>query len=140
MACNFWWESNFDKRKIHWVNWKKICKNKEYGGLGFRETFVFNEALLAKQGWKILTQPHSLVARVFKAKYFPKCNFFDAPMGNKMSYTWRSILQVRWVLKIGCFGPLVMVNRSTFGRIIGSLPKMASRFGVSKEMAANTPL
>jgi hypothetical protein len=140
MACNFWWGSNFDKRKIHWVNWKKICKNKEYGGLGFRETFVFNEALLAKQGWKILTQPHSLVARVFKAKYFPKCNFLDAPMGNKMSYTWRSILQARWVLKKGCFGPLVMVNMSTFGRIIGSLPKMASRFGVSKEMAANTPL
>jgi hypothetical protein len=81
----------------------RVCRNKENGGLGFRETFVFNEALLAKQGWRILTQPESLVARVFKAKYFPKCNFLDAPIGNNMSYTWRSILQANWILKRGCF-------------------------------------
>jgi hypothetical protein len=103
MACKFWWGSNFDRRKIHWVNWKKICKNKDQGGLGFRRTTIFNEALLAKQGWRIVTQPDSLVAKVLKAKYFPKSNFLEATLGNKQSYTWRSILQARWILKRGCY-------------------------------------
>ncbi|MCH91094.1 putative ribonuclease H protein, partial [Trifolium medium] len=103
MACNFWWGSNTDRRKIHWVNWKKICKHKNRGGLGFRNSCMFNEALLAEQGWRISTQPESLVARVLKAKYFPKCHFMEAKISNISSYTWRSILQARWILKKGCF-------------------------------------
>jgi hypothetical protein len=66
--CNFWWGSNVDKRKIHWVNWKKTCKNKLQGGMGFRDLRAFNEALLAKQGWRGMTNPNSMVARVLKAK------------------------------------------------------------------------
>ncbi|MCH81674.1 hypothetical protein A2U01_0002465 [Trifolium medium] len=82
MASNFWWGSNTDKKKLHWINWKKMCKNKTQGGLGFRNTCMFNEALLAKQGWIIATQPESLVAKVYKAKYFAKCHFMEAKNGN----------------------------------------------------------
>jgi hypothetical protein len=30
MMCNFWWGSNVDKRKIHWVNWKKKHANRRH--------------------------------------------------------------------------------------------------------------
>jgi hypothetical protein len=70
--CKFWWGNNVDKRKIHWVNWKKTCKAKSKGGMGFKNLRVFNEALLAKQGWRLITNPQSLVARMFKAKYYPR--------------------------------------------------------------------
>ncbi|PNX71213.1 ribonuclease H [Trifolium pratense] len=103
MTSNFWWGSNTDKKKLHWINWKKMCKNKTQGGYGFRNTCMFNEALLAKQGWRIATQPDSLVAKVYKAKYFPKCQFMEAKNGNMLSYTWRSILHARWILQKGCF-------------------------------------
>jgi hypothetical protein len=41
---------------------------KGQGGLGFRDLHTFNLAMIAKQGWKILTNPHTLVARIYKAR------------------------------------------------------------------------
>ncbi|MCH79708.1 ribonuclease H protein, partial [Trifolium medium] len=41
--CNFWWGSTTDHRKIHWINWHKICKQKNHGGMGFRDMRAFNE-------------------------------------------------------------------------------------------------
>ncbi|KAA3461389.1 reverse transcriptase [Gossypium australe] len=49
-----------------------MCIPKTKGGLGFKEFSKFNLALLAKQGWKIITQPNCLFACVMKAKYFSK--------------------------------------------------------------------
>jgi ribonuclease HI len=62
----------------------------------------FNEALLAKQGWKCITQPNSLTAQILKAKYYPQTSFQEASIGNKnVSYTWRRIQKASWVLKKG---------------------------------------
>ncbi|KAK6138023.1 hypothetical protein DH2020_028219 [Rehmannia glutinosa] len=46
--------------------------------------------------------PSSLIARVFKAKYFDNGNFMDAQLGFRPSWTWQSILHGRKVLKSGC--------------------------------------
>jgi hypothetical protein len=78
MISRFWWGSNMDNRKIHCVNLKKTCKQKNSGGMGFRDLGAFNEALLAKQGWRIMTEPLSLMASVLKAKYFPNNHFLKA--------------------------------------------------------------
>ncbi|MCI45888.1 putative ribonuclease H protein, partial [Trifolium medium] len=49
---------------------------------------AFNEALLAKQGWRIITEPNSLMASTLKAKYFPHNNFLQAKQCNRPSYSW----------------------------------------------------
>ncbi|KAH1075042.1 hypothetical protein J1N35_027370 [Gossypium stocksii] len=49
----------------------------------------FNIAFLEKQGCGLLIDPNSLVAKVFKAKYFPKNDFLNSRLGNKSSYAWR---------------------------------------------------
>jgi hypothetical protein len=89
LICNFWWGGNEEKRKIHWVKWSNICKHKKHRGLGFREFRAFNDALLAKQGWRCITQPTSLMAQILKAKYHPKSSFLRANTINRQtSYTW----------------------------------------------------
>ncbi|KAL4384987.1 hypothetical protein GQ457_15G025630 [Hibiscus cannabinus] len=69
--------------------------------MGFRDMSKFNVALLAKQGWRILTDPSSLLARVMKARYFPTTDFMNASLGASPSYTWRSIYCSRGLLEHG---------------------------------------
>ncbi|XP_031099874.1 uncharacterized protein LOC116004082 [Ipomoea triloba] len=87
----YWWGSGGD-RGIHWNAWDRLCVPKKYGGLGFKELRAFNLAMLGKQVWRFLTNPHSLVARIYKARYFPKSSFIDASVGGCPSYCWRSIM------------------------------------------------
>ncbi|KAL1814194.1 hypothetical protein ACET3Z_024259 [Daucus carota] len=61
----------------------------------------FNLAMLGKQGWRFIKNPHSLVSEVFKARYFPDCSFMDAQIGNNLSFVWRSIWEAKHVIAAG---------------------------------------
>ncbi|KAK6162202.1 hypothetical protein DH2020_002043 [Rehmannia glutinosa] len=95
MAAQYFWGGSSNERKLHWLSWNKIARSKENGGLGFRHLRAFNLALLAKQAWRLLTQPSTLLSRILQAKYYPNGNFFDAGLGSRPSWSWRSILESR---------------------------------------------
>ena len=57
---NFWWGDETNKRKMHWLSWDKLARPKAHGGIGFRDLRVFNQTLLARQAWRLLTSPDSL--------------------------------------------------------------------------------
>lgn len=60
--------------------------------------------------------PNSLVARLYKAKYYPINDFMVAPMANNSSFIWRSIHKARLVLEAGfCWVISDGVNISVFG-------------------------
>jgi len=52
------------------------------GGMGFR----INIFMAAKQGWRILQKPDSLLAIFFKARYFPHTPFLEADIGHNPSH------------------------------------------------------
>ena len=87
-----------DCRKIHWVNWKTLYQPKSEGGMGFKDLCLFNDALLAKQVWRLLHYKHSLCYHIFKARFFPNYSIMEATDFNSGSYAWRSILKGRDVL------------------------------------------
>ncbi|KAA3462890.1 reverse transcriptase [Gossypium australe] len=97
----FWWQKGAGKRGIHWCQWKFLCRPKDEEGLGFRNMAQFNLSLLAKQGWRLLLYPNSLVAQVFHAKYYPNENFLNSRLGNSHSYVWRSIWATKNILQLG---------------------------------------
>ncbi|CAB4316864.1 unnamed protein product [Prunus armeniaca] len=100
IIAKFWWSKN-DGRGIHWKKWSFMCQHKSDGGLGFRELTSFNQALLCKQGWRLLEFPHSLIARMLKARYFPNSDFLAASSGSLPSFTWQSLLWGRDLLRLG---------------------------------------
>ena len=86
------------RKKIHWINWKKLCSLKTKGEMGFRDFHVFNLAMLAKQAWRLVHHTQSLFYKVYKARYFPNCSFLEADIGSNPSYVWRSFLMAREIL------------------------------------------
>jgi hypothetical protein len=100
LICRYWWNQQEDTNKCHWIGWDRMTRSKADGGLGFRDLHVFNLAMLARQGWRLLQDPSSLCATILKAKYFPN-SVLEAQPQNGMSYTWRSILRGIELLKQG---------------------------------------
>lgn len=107
---NYWWSSGKVERKgLNWLSWRNMSYSKNSGGMGFRDLYGFNIALLGKHCWKFMHNPSSLVSRVFKAKYFPSTTVLKATKGQGSSFIWTGIWQAkeelvkgfRWVLGDG---------------------------------------
>lgn len=101
MLRKFFWGSKEGKRKVAWVSWEVLTMPKYMGGLGFRDTQLFNLAMLAKQAWRIIQDPQSLSARILKSVYFPTGEMLDAELGTHPSQVWRALFEGKAVLKQG---------------------------------------
>ena len=101
LVRNFYWGATDGKRKTHWRAWEKLQKPKKQGGLGFHDFRVFNQALLARQAWRLLNNPESLCARVLKAKYYPNGSLEDTVFTGNSSSTWQGIAYGLELLKKG---------------------------------------
>ena len=98
MATNFWWGQRGVERKVHWLSKCHLSRGENFGGVGFRDLHLFNKSLLARQGWRLVWYPNSLVSRVLKAKYYPHHSFLDSTIKNNDSFIWRSICESKKVL------------------------------------------
>ncbi|KAH9686509.1 putative reverse transcriptase/RNA-dependent DNA polymerase [Citrus sinensis] len=128
MMNSFWWGNNRQGGQgIRWLRWDLLCKPKSVGGIGFKRIHDFNIAMLGKQCWKLMTHPHSLVARIFKARYYPRSSFTDATVGFNRRYTWRLIMAAKHVvvkgsrIQIGS-GQQIQINKDPW------LPDADNRF------------
>ena len=136
---NFGGKKTHGRRGIHWCQWKYLCRPKEEGGLGIRNMAQFNISLLAKQGWRIINNPNSLVALVLKAKYFPSVDFLNSQLGNNISYTWKSIWAAKGILAEGlCWkvgrGTKISISRDYWIPVLprDRLPVLSSNLNDSK--------
>nr|XP_027124015.1 uncharacterized protein LOC113740676 [Coffea arabica] len=91
MMARFWWGNDQGEKRMHWKKWTDLADRKENGELGFRDLLCFNEALLAKQVWRLLTCPNLLVSKVMKSKYFSKSNIFESKVKARASWIWQSL-------------------------------------------------
>lgn len=84
--------------EVYMASWPNLSQAKSRGGLGFMDFTSFNQALVAKQRWRIIQNRGSLVAEVLQARYFKQGKFMGATLGSKPSFIWRSILWGREII------------------------------------------
>jgi hypothetical protein len=60
LTRDFWWGDENERRRMHWMSWEKVTRRKGQGGMGFRDLRLFNQALLARQAWRLIAYPESL--------------------------------------------------------------------------------
>ncbi|GAU50741.1 hypothetical protein TSUD_99110 [Trifolium subterraneum] len=89
-----------ESRKINWIEWDKICLDKEYGGLGLRRVKEFNISLLGKWCWRLLQEPESLWFKVLAAKYGTRDGQVDIG-GFRASNWWKVINSIRFGIDLG---------------------------------------
>lgn len=98
----YWWQSGSDiKEEVKWHAWDAMSMPKGKGGLGFKNLYGFNIALLGKHIWKCIQDPNALVSRILKARYFPGVHILNAEKGQGSSFLWLGIWQAKEVLKGG---------------------------------------
>lgn len=95
----FWWDASPETRKMSWIAWDTMVKSKKDGGLGIRDIQSFNDALLAKTSWRILSSPSCLLARILRGKYLQDKDFLHAAAPESCSHGWRGILIGRDLIK-----------------------------------------
>jgi hypothetical protein len=101
-VAQFWWGEDENSNKMHRPAWWKLCYPKKQGGMSFRDFHSFNLAMLAKQAWRLITNPESLCARALRAKYYPDGDILKAEPKSGSSFTWQSILAGITTFTQGC--------------------------------------
>jgi ribonuclease HI len=101
MVRDFWWGDEENRKKLHWMSWDRLARPKYQGGVGFRDLKFFNQALLARQAWRLLQFPDSLCAQLLKARYYPSANLLDTAFIQNTSPSWQGIVYGLELLKKG---------------------------------------
>ena len=115
----FWWDDQIDARKIHWISWERLFWPKEARGLSFKDLYTFNLAMLAKQGWRLMHNSNTLVARILKTNIYLMMIFFMPkqiviPLLRGIA-SWKELKCSNWVV----YGEWEIICKSRSGRTLG---------------------
>ena len=66
IRCKFLWGGSSDAKKINWVAWEKVIRDKKCGGLGIGSLRALNLAMLAKWWWRERTEKDAKWRKLIK--------------------------------------------------------------------------
>ena len=98
VLTRFWWDAKDGDNKISWVAWDTLTLPKSLRGLGFCDVQLFNQALLAKIAWRLISKPNCLLACVLLGKYCTKTPHLKVPSSPSSSHGWKGVLWGRDLL------------------------------------------
>ena len=93
---SFLWSGTDQKLKGAKVSWEDITCQKSEGGLGIKKAAIWNKACMAKLIWNLCqVNSTSLWVNWVKIHLIRDHSFWDLPIPNNCSWTWRKVLQLR---------------------------------------------
>ena len=103
-----------------------VQKFRVLGRKGFRDMEKFKLAMLAKQGWWLIQYPSSLLAQVWRGKYYPHGNFWKLNWVAVLLILGRVYLLLNLFFREGFDGEWVMVSLFACGMINGCQNQLLS--------------
>ena len=118
---SFLWSGTDKKLKGAKVLWEDITCLKSEGGLGIKKTVVWNKACMAKLIWNLcqINSP-SIWVNWAKNHLIREHSFWEIPIPNNCSWTWRKLLQLRERFGLLYIMSMVMADTLHFGMALGS--------------------
>jgi hypothetical protein len=99
---NFWWGFPANKsRNLSLKSWSSICIPRDEGGLGIKNMHEFNLALIAKLGWKLLSNSDCLWVNQLQRKYLKYGDFLSSPASSSASWLWKGIQKIKTFISAG---------------------------------------
>jgi hypothetical protein len=95
IITRFWWagiQEEHVSNPIAYRFWDDICKPKNRGGLGIRDTKLINKSLIIQSAWHAVTDKNPFLSAILKVKYYPNTSFRTAPTVGPHFVYWTSIL------------------------------------------------
>lgn len=78
---------------MHLFSFHLAMQEKSYRGLGVKNLIMMNLTFLSKKFWKLLNNPTSLLAQIYKGKYLREGeSMYSASYKAGQSLGWKSIL------------------------------------------------
>jgi hypothetical protein len=94
----FLWGGVKGGKKINWVKWAVVCRERRNGGLGVRDVSLVNSSLLAKWRWRLLLPERALWKEVLVAKYggniLRDVVLSRSRLPSKVSTWWKDIMSL----------------------------------------------
>ncbi|XP_074289139.1 uncharacterized protein LOC141614280 [Silene latifolia] len=98
---NYLWDGSVDHLRVPPVSWAKICSPKKEGGLGLRDSFVWNVAVMGKLVWWIFFNPDKLWVKWISGIYLKGRTWTAYVPSGDVSWGWRTTCRVRDKLSSG---------------------------------------
>lgn len=102
MVCNYWRGTKKEDKTLCLTIWDGLCFTKNKGGLGFRKMNILNDALIAKQIWRIIINNNTIIHNCLTAKYFPNMTIKYAKGKPTDRYLWKILLHTKDMLLKRC--------------------------------------
>ncbi|MFS7899786.1 putative RNA-directed DNA polymerase [Helianthus anomalus] len=95
----FLWCHGEMKRGKAKVKWKDVCTPMRHGGLGLKLLRTWNQALISKHTWNIISRKDSLWVKWIHAYRLKHGNFWEFESKVETCWGWRKILEYRSSLR-----------------------------------------
>ncbi|XP_062074820.1 uncharacterized protein LOC133778814 [Humulus lupulus] len=97
---SFLWRGSAESYTPRYVAWEQLCRSKSEGGLGIRNSLLWNMAAIAKYVWAIASKQDNLWVRWIHSVYLKDENWWDYISPINGSWYWKQIVRVKEKFKL----------------------------------------
>ncbi|XP_062104354.1 uncharacterized protein LOC133815539 [Humulus lupulus] len=98
LCRGFLWGGNGVCSKFHLASWDHVCRPKSYGGLGFKESVLWNKINLTRYVWMIFSKQDSLWVKWVNFIYLKGVRIWDYDIHQDTSWYWKILVKVSKLL------------------------------------------